>query len=502
MRPDSLDGRALRQDNTGVGPDTLETVAKRETLEGVKRADRAGARSSSGIKAAPEALPRISDTQEMIPPTTDEYAAASTRRAPDSRSAMDSAGASTMAVIRRQLANLQMQLADTQAELAREQQGRAEDAEEMARVLERLARAESEVDSARDDVERERAFVEELRVSVREKYEDCNTLKQKLADAETLVANQLDEAAERQKLAARAELAERELADVKKQLEVARASEQAARAEIATAGSQLEILRRAFEQQEAELTKANAGLKAANIKAFTANKQLESWRAESQRTLEQTRIEQEAAIAKMLAEHAKTLEDVRSEASLAKSVAQSAEKQIQAAHEKLALVTSSMEALDEAERQMQALREKAHSARRTALEHATHARKSLGTMAASAISPAATDRRGPVSISIPSNMPSGAAQAASANANAPAPVIAPSVATHANADAKAAKPAATSSAASPLTTRPSTTPGLAAVANSPADKKSDAPVIEFGEIEMGADELVEDLIEARNRSVH
>jgi chromosome segregation ATPase len=424
--------------------------------------------------------------------TTDEFAAASGRRAPDSKSSLDSAaaaGASGMAVVRRQLATLQMQLADAQGELAREQQSRADDAEEMARVLERLATAEAEGETLQDDIERERAFVEELRVSVREKYEDCNTLRQKLADAETLVAKELEEAGERHALSERADAAERNLTDVNKQLAVSRASEESARHEIATLSSQLEILRGAFEKQEAELTKVNTGLKNANMKTFAANKQLESWKAESQRTMEQTRVEQEVVLAKLTTEHAKTLEDVRREASEAKALSQAAEKQMALANEKLSLVTHSMDTLEEAERQMQSLRDKAYGARKAALEHATHARKSLVAPASPASPAASPTVSPPTSAKKSPAAPPPAVQAAKPAAAAPSPA------------ASAGPSSVTSSGRAPAPSpSPTVSPGPASRAPVPgdrADQKSEAPLIEFGEIEMGADELVEDLILAK-----
>jgi DNA repair exonuclease SbcCD ATPase subunit len=284
-------------------------------------------------------------------PTMEDFGAVSVPRPPESGLTLDAASAAGMAPLRRQIAGLQKLLSETRAELASEQEGRADDADEMARLLDRIASDDAVSQSLRDDLERERAFVEELRVSVQEKYADCNTLRQRLADAESLVAKELDEAADRHAITERAERAEQDLAEVRKQLDevrkqldVSRMSEESTRTEIATLSTQLEVLRRAFTTQEAELGKVNQALKSANMKAFAANRQLESWKSESLRMIEQTRAEQGVVIAGLTAEHAKALESLRREAGEGNAAAAAMRKRVDAATEGLAAAAKLVEA--------------------------------------------------------------------------------------------------------------------------------------------------------------
>jgi DNA repair exonuclease SbcCD ATPase subunit len=383
------------------------------------------------------------------------------------------AGATGIATLRRQLATLQLQLSDVQGQLAREQEGRAADAEEMARVLGLLSTSEAENDGLAGDLERERVFVEELRVSVREKYEDCNVLRQRLADAESLLAKELEEAADRHALTERAERAEHRVSDLTERLEESRASQESARTEVATISAQLHELRSAHEELEAELEKSNATLKNAHMKVFAANKQLESWKSESQRTMEQTRTEQEAAMARMTAEHSETAAALRRQADDAGALVMSLQKQMEVATEKLALAAKSLEVLEEVERQVHGVREQARTARRLVFDHALQARKAL--------SPASPGFAAPPPLASPPALP-----ALGVRLPASAEVAPPPRATLAQ------------------TTRPPVDPAAgAAQSSSPAS--SDAPIVEMavemaleiGEIEMGADDLVLELIEAR-----
>jgi hypothetical protein len=165
-------------------------------------------------KTPPESEMRTAAAARLSPlPTIEDFGSVSVPRPPESGLTLDAASASGMAPLRRQIAALQKLLSETRAELASEQEGRADDADEMARLLDRIASDDAVSQSLRDDLERERAFVEELRVSVQEKYADCNTLRQRLADAESLVAKELDEAADRHALTDRAERAEQELSE-------------------------------------------------------------------------------------------------------------------------------------------------------------------------------------------------------------------------------------------------------------------------------------------------
>jgi hypothetical protein len=458
--PDAVDKRDLagsRLDVTGIGP------------------------HSPSIRTPPESTTRTAAAAGWIErmPVVDEPAAAPPRRPGvdhataepracrplEGGHSLDVAGVSGIATLRRQLATLQLQLSDVQGQLAREQEGRAADAEEMARVLALLSTSEAENDSLASDLERERVFVEELRVSVREKYEDCNVLRQRLADAESLLAKELEEAADRHALTERAERAEHRVSDLTERLEESRAGQESARTEVATISAQLHELRSAHEEMEAELAKSNATLKNAHMKVFAANKQLESWKSESQRTMEQTRTEQDAALAKMTAEHSETAAALRRQADDAGALVVSLQKQMEVATEKLALASKSLEVLEEVERQVHGVREQARTARRLVFDHALQARKALSP--------------------------------ASPGFAAPPPLASPPVAVvRQPASAEAAPPRTTLA----QTTRPPVDSATgAAQSSSPAS--SDAPVVEMaleiGEIEMGADDLVLELIEAR-----
>jgi hypothetical protein len=296
-------------------------------------------------KAPPESEMRTAAAARLSPPPTlEDFGEVAVPRPPESGLSLDPSSVASQAPLRRQIAALQKQLSVARGELADEQEGRANDAEEMAKLLDRIASEDAVAQALRDDLERERTFVEELRVSVQEKYADCNTLRQRLADAESLVAKELDEAADRHTLTQRAEQAEHDLADVRKQLDVSRASEEATRSEIATISTQLEVLRRAYGAQEGELEKSNQALKSANVKAFAANKQLESWKSESLRMIEQTRAEQSAVIANLTAEHAKAIESLRREAGEGSAAAAAMRKKVDAANAGLAAAAKLFEA--------------------------------------------------------------------------------------------------------------------------------------------------------------
>ena len=287
-------------------------------------------------KAPPESEMRTTAAARLSPPPTlDDFGAVSVPVPPESGPSVDAAAAAGAAALRRQIAALQKQLSATRAELAEEQEGRAADADEVARLLDRVASEDAVVQALRDDLARERAFVEELRVSVQEKYNDCATLRQRLADAESLIAKELEEAADRRALAVRAERAEQDLSDVRKQLDVSRASEDSARTEIASLSTQLEELRRAHTSAKAELDKAKESLKTANMKAFAANRQLESWKSESLRTMEEMRSAQNAVVAGLTADHARAVEALRREAGEGSAALAALRKRVEAAIDEL-----------------------------------------------------------------------------------------------------------------------------------------------------------------------
>jgi hypothetical protein len=453
--PDAVDKRdasGQRLDVTGIGPHSPSVRTPPDSTT----------RTAPGVRIERTTIP-------------DEHASVSVRRPPDTGHSLDVAGAAGIATLRRQLAVLQLQLSDAQGQLAREQEGRATDAEELARVLVLLSSSETENDALIGDLERERAFVEELRVSVREKYEECNVLRQRLADAESLVAKQLEEAAERATLGERAE---HEVSDLTERLAEARASGESARTEIAALSTQRDALQRAQETLEGELAETDAALKSAHMKVLAANKQLESWKSESHHTMEQTRLEQEAVLAKTTAEHAEATASLRRQADDAGTLVLTLQKQMEGATEELELAAKSLEALEDFERQVHGLREEAKSARRIAIDHTAQAKKELLPSAPGlAASPpvASPPFASPPFASPPLTSPPllGSGPPASLAITSRAPSLA-------------------------QTTRPPVAP-LARLLPSFAPTGAESPTLEIGEMEMGADDLVLELIEARKR---
>ncbi len=407
-------------------------------------------RAASGARVEPE-------------PGADEAAGAASSR--DAQASPGAAGAMGLAALRRQLATVQMHLAEAQGQLAREQQGRAEDADALAVMLERVARSERAMADAaelRIELEREREFVEELRVSVREKYDDGNALRQRLADAETLLATKTAEAADRHAWADRAALLESQLDEANKERAAAVASEEARRGELAALSAQLEDLRRAHGPLEAELHKANAALKSANMKTFAANKQLEAWKSESQRTIEQTRVEQQGAI-----------DALRIEVTRSNSAVATLEKQLADAVGKLEALTMSLATLSQAERDVDRLREQTARARRSADEQLEAARKALASTTDVPVSSSRLTAAPPVTPTVPgfAATPPPAPSAAANRAKRPPPPPRP-------------EPSAKRIAEGSL---------------HPPDKADEAPSLEIGETEMQADDLVAELLEAKNR---
>ncbi len=372
--------------------------------------------------------------------------------APDSNASLGVAGAVGLASLRRQLATLQLQLADAQGQLAHEQQGRAEDADALAALLEKVASAERAVAEAADlriELEREREFVEELRASVREKYEDGNTLRQRLAEAQTLVARGLEEAADRHALAERVELLERHHGETKKERDGARASEEAKTADLGALSTRLEESRRERESLDGELQKANVALKNANMKAFAANKQLESWKVESERTIEQFRVEHRIAV-----------DALQGEVVQGSALAAALRKQLDDAASNVGKLATLLETLDEKEREMEGLRELARSARRVLLDQAGDAQKALTPLASA-----------PELAPPPAPVASGGPRPATSRA--PRPPVPP-------------RPAPLAK----LLAEPVSRPRL--------EDAKEAPFLEISETEMRAEDLFEELLEAQN----
>jgi chromosome segregation ATPase len=462
-------------------------------------------RPSSG-HVAPTSATRAASTARLdrASPAADEAQAAS---AQESNASLGVAGAMGLASLRRQLATLQMNLAEAQGQLANEQQGRAEDADALAALLERVTNTErvaAEAAGLRGELEREREFVEELRVSVREKYEDCNTLRQRLADADNLVAKERGETAERTEILERqlheattqlegaraneeAQRTEREALFTQlegaraseeaqrterealfTQLEGARASEEAQRTELAALSAQLEERRRAQESLDGELQKTNAALKTANMKAFATNKQLESWKIESQRKIDQERAEHQAAV-----------ESLQREILQGTTAAAALRKQVDGAASVLETLARSLDALDQRESEMESLRELAQGARRAATEQTARARKVL----ASGAEPETASSPPPViSVATPGSLG-----------------LATLVPGSTSAAVRAARPPPIPLRAAPSSTKPAVEPIAAPTSSPEMEKAWDTPSLEIGETEMRAEDLVEELLEAQNR---
>jgi hypothetical protein len=297
-------------------------------------------------KTPPESEMRRAAAARISPLPDPSDVGGSSRRPPESGPSLEGAGAAGMAPLRRQIAALQMELSLMRAELASEQEDRANDSEKMGTLLDRIAGDDAVTQSLRDDLARERSFIEELRVSVQDKYADCSTLRQQLTDAEErLAAKERDEASERDLATQRAERAEQDLSEVRQELEALRhdhttqaaecqvLTQRAERAEqdLSEVRKELEALRQDHATRTAELEKASHALKTSNMKAFAANRQLESWKSESFRMIEQTRAEQGAVIESLRAEHSKSMEALRREAGAGLSAAAKSLEMIQAA---------------------------------------------------------------------------------------------------------------------------------------------------------------------------
>jgi predicted nucleic acid-binding Zn-ribbon protein len=224
------------------------------------------------------------------------------RRPVDPRSSVSPPSLAGTASFRRQIAALQKDLSLARAELGSEQEGRANEAEQMETLLGRLASEEAVTQALREDLARERTLIEDLRETVQEKVAECGELRRRVSDVEEIqTAKELTDATERHVQTQRADRAEAELVEVR----------QSAERQAVEAEARLEDLRKQLAALQAELEKAAQGTKAANLKAFGAAKQLDAWKSESTRLIEQGRAEHAAAQAKLAADYAASFESLR-----------------------------------------------------------------------------------------------------------------------------------------------------------------------------------------------
>jgi chromosome segregation ATPase len=313
---------------------------------------------------------------------------------------------------RHKLAALQSQLADVQRVLAEEQRERAEEADQLARMLKHVSmadtrlreaeeRAEERLGAAARQLEEERDVSQQLGRSLTHKEEECVALRGQVLD----VQQQLDNA--REQFAA----SEQQLGVTKERLIDVQANEgelkrqlldavgeidalKTARAELVQVKSSLDASQRDAALKAQEVERTNTQLKQAQMKAFAAGKQLESWKVESQRAMEQLRKEHDDAVAslenqigavsKKLATNEQLRKALGVEADavrreLKDSLARGAtmRQHLEAAIKMLTLTSQALEAAETAELEIQSLRATQEATRRQILEQALGVRDAL-----------------------------------------------------------------------------------------------------------------------------
>ena len=240
-------------------------------------------------------------------------------------------GASLVAQLRHEIASLQSQLADAQQKLAREQQGRAEDADKLAEMLARISNAEARARAAEGRVESEVAGVTHEAAVLRERV---------TRQEDELIASSLEieqgrralDAAREDAAAARAEAAEL----------------RAAKDDLAKKAAELEAAQKQLAEHTSAMTKAQANLRQAQMRAFTANRQLETWKKDH---------------AAELAREGRRAQTMR--------------KYIEASTEMLRLTATALEGIERGEADMDRMREAQRAERRAVLERALAVRESL-----------------------------------------------------------------------------------------------------------------------------
>jgi chromosome segregation ATPase len=294
----------------------------------------------------------------------------------DSLPPVSSEAAAGLASLRHRLPQLQGQLADAHRLLAREQEERAEDADKIAQLVERVTEIESRLTAAdmkvaelAHELEDARQIGQELRISEQVK-EDANEVLRKQVGEMQLEAE------------AHARL-QSQLVELQKEMAAARTVAEAAQAARKLESSELEKARVALEMTKGErdkhadeVAKLDGNLKQANMKAVAAAKQLETWKTESQRMMDQLRRDHEIAVAAQRADHA---------AALARAEKQ-AEERVAAAtkvgEERAAVATKVAD--ERAAAAVKELQERVDSVTRSAEQRVAAAKKELATGTATA----------------------------------------------------------------------------------------------------------------------
>ncbi|HEY2367387.1 MAG TPA: hypothetical protein VGH87_13420 [Polyangiaceae bacterium] len=318
--------------------------------------------------------PPDSQSQEVAPRVTrDETPAAS--------------GVEGVAQFRHKMAAMQSQLADVQRLLADEQRERAEEADQLARMLKHVATAERALAEERD-------VALQLGKSLTQREQEVVTLRGQVLDLEQRNANGNEQVG----------ALERELADMKEMLVDLRATEgelrrqlldaiseldglKGARTELANAQKSLGESEREVVSKGQEIERIGAQLKQAHQKAFTATKQLESWKSESQRAIDQVRKELEGTIASLTKRieaseaERKTLateaESMRRELKDARARADSMRQHVAASVEILTFTSEALEAAEAADAEIEKVRAANEAKRRSLLEQALGVRNAL-----------------------------------------------------------------------------------------------------------------------------
>lgn len=326
------------------------------------------------------------DPATLRPPPPDSHSQEVAPRIPRDSTPVAS-GVEGVAQFRHKMAAMQSQLADVQRLLADEQRERAEEADQLARMLKHVATTERALAEERD-------VALQLGKSLTQREEDVVGLRGQVLDLEQRNANGTEQVS----------ALERELADVKEMLVELRANEgelkrqlldaiaehdglKGARSELAKAQRALGESEREVVAKGQEIERLGAQLKQAHQKAFTANKQVETWKAESQRAVDNVRKEHEGTIeslgkrlAASEAERTKLASEagsMRRELQEARARADSMRQHVAASVEILGFTSEALEAAEAADAEIEKVRAANEAKRRQLLEQAAGVRNAL-----------------------------------------------------------------------------------------------------------------------------
>jgi chromosome segregation ATPase len=274
-------------------------------------------------------------------------------------------------------------MADVQRLLAEEQRERAEEADQLARMLKHVATADGRIQAGMRALADEREVSQQLGKSLTQKEEECVSLRGQVQDLE----QRLEELAstKEQLIEARSSVGElkRQLLDAIAEVDGLKA----ARDEIASVKRALDESKKDATAKAQELERVNGQLKQANMKAFTANKQLESWKSESQRAIDALRKDDETKLAaleqKLRASetHCKALEleanVARRDRQETRARADSMRQHVEASIKILTLTSEALEAAETVDAEIQKLRAAHEEKRRQVLEQALGVRNAL-----------------------------------------------------------------------------------------------------------------------------